>query len=253
MTGGALRGAIAAEWTKLFSVRSTWWYLGVGGGLALAFCHISAYDSTPPSAPGVVSRAVFYVAQFPVVIVSTTFITSEYSTGSIRSTVQWIPARHRLLTAKAATLTAALAAYGALLAVGGILVSLPVLATEFGRPTTFGSSVSGVVAVAAYLALLGLLCLGLGTALRSAAGVIMAMFLILLLVPLGVLVIAKDSTVLDYFPGFAGVNAMTESGISNAVYGGISQYSRWVGLFVGACWASAALLAGFQTFRRRDA
>ncbi|MEC3982618.1 ABC transporter permease [Amycolatopsis sp. H20-H5] len=255
-TGGGLSGAISSETTKLFSVRSTWWCLIAGAGLMLAYAgllgavqHVGAEH--PDSAHRIVSGGAFHLAQFAVVALATLFVTSEYASGSIRSTLQWVPVRHRMLAAKAAVLVPVLFGYGVLLAAAGIALAGPLVAGH-GLPTTAGNVLATAAGMGAYFALLGLLCLGLGTALRSTAGTIVTVFVLLLMIPMFTGSLGAEQLV-DYFPGFAGVNAMTEPGVPNAVFGAVSPYAPWVGVAPAAAWASAGLLAGAAVLRRRDA
>src|SRR3954466_11147901 len=93
---GGLRGAIAAEWTKLWSVRSTWWCLLSAAMVTAAVCAQLAvshvYDNTHADRghPGVASAGELAISamslvQVVVIAPAMLMITSEYSTGLIRS------------------------------------------------------------------------------------------------------------------------------------------------------------------------
>src|SRR5580698_423804 len=96
-TGRAgLRGAIASEFTKIRSVRSTYWTLaallvvsiGIGaaitGGSAANFSHNpgnkAGFDATQTSLV-----AFFEIGQLIIAVIAALAITSEYSTGMIRT------------------------------------------------------------------------------------------------------------------------------------------------------------------------
>ena len=116
-TGRAgLRGAIASEFTKIRSVRSTYWTLaallvvsiGIGaaitGGSAANFDHNLAnkagFDATQTSLV-----AFFEIAQLIIAVIAALAITSEYSTGMIRTSLTAQPRRGRVYAAKAIVLT----------------------------------------------------------------------------------------------------------------------------------------------------
>src|ERR1700678_3762207 len=116
-TGRAgLRGAIASEFTKIRSVRSTYWTLaallvvsiGVGaaitGGSAANFSHNPAskagFDATQTSLV-----AFFEIGQLIIAVIAALAITSEYSTGMIRTSLTAQPRRGTVYAAKAIVLT----------------------------------------------------------------------------------------------------------------------------------------------------
>jgi ABC-2 type transport system permease protein len=116
-TGRAgLRGAIASEFTKIRSVRSTYWTLlallvvsvGIGaaitGGTAASFSHNpgnkAGFDATQTSL-----IAFFEIGQLIIAVIAAMAITSEYSTGMIRTSLTAQPRRGTVYAAKAIVLT----------------------------------------------------------------------------------------------------------------------------------------------------
>ncbi len=111
-----LRGAIGSEFTKLRSVRSTYWTLaallvvsiGVGaaitGGTSANFSHNLAnkagFDATQTSL-----IAFFEIGQLIIAVIAALTITSEYSTGMIRTSLTAEPRRGTVYAAKAIVLT----------------------------------------------------------------------------------------------------------------------------------------------------
>ena len=111
-----LRGAIASEFTKIRSVRSTYWTLaallvvsiGIGaaitGGTAASFSHNPAnkagFDATQISL-----IAFFEIGQLIIAVIAALAITSEYSTGMIRTSLTAQPRRGTVYAAKAIVLT----------------------------------------------------------------------------------------------------------------------------------------------------
>ncbi|GAB2957033.1 ABC transporter permease subunit [Micromonospora polyrhachis] len=255
-TGGGLTGAIASEWTKLWSVRTTWWALlasvllmaATAGQLAIYAANANTNDD-PADDPGVVGVGRIVIdsmelTQYAVLAVALLVITSEYATGTIRATLQWTPSRTKMLLAKATVVGAVTFPVGLLLGVVGTVVARPVLGKWGTMPV--GETVGDIAAVAAYLTLIGVFTLGLGAALRSAVLTLTILFLSLMIIPLSLQ--EPDIPVLtwiaDLFPGVAGAHFMR---------GDTDPYPPVVGLLLLTGWAMVALFAGRLVLRRRDA
>src|SRR5215469_16514613 len=113
-TGRAgLGGTVRSEFTKLRSVRSTYWTLlvllavsigisaAVAGGTAANWSHTSpqdrlTFDPTQASVAGL-----FYLGQLVIVVLGAMTITAEYSTGMIRTSLTAMPRRPTMYAAKA--------------------------------------------------------------------------------------------------------------------------------------------------------
>ncbi|SFW92316.1 ABC transporter permease [Amycolatopsis australiensis] len=253
---GGLPGAVAAEWTKFWSVWATWWCLAGATALMLGYSTLSAiaqrYDGDQPmAAPTIAIGGGFYLAQFAVIAVATLFVTSEYTGGGIRSTLLWTPVRPHVAVAKAVVLLPVLFASGVVLSSAATVLAGAVK-DGHGLPSSFSAAVTAAVGTGGYFALLGVLCTGLGWTLRSAAGTLVSVIVLLVPVPLIVGSLGLPELV-PYFPGIAGVNAMVESGQPNPVTQAVAPYAPWAALLICAVWAAAALLAGGTVLRRRDA
>lgn len=254
--GGGLGGAIATEWTKLWSVRSTWWSLLAGAVLMAAaslqyaiYATNSNTNADPSDNQGVVAAGrtgieSLGIAQFAVVALAMLAITGEYSTGTIRATLQWVPRRGRMLMAKTAVTGAVIFVAGVLLGILGALVAKPVLGRWGSLPMP--GTVTDVLATGVYLALIGLFTLGVGAALRSAVATLITVFLILTVVP----AVLENSHVTVFvhaarwLPSAAGLHFMLRDS---------TPYPAGVGLVVLVAWAVVALVAGYAVLRQRDA
>ncbi|MET8278110.1 ABC transporter permease [Micromonospora sp. NPDC005174] len=252
----AFRATMAAEWTKLVSVRSTWWTMLAGlllmaasaGQLAIYAANDNTNDD-PLDDRGIVTVGSVLIdsvelTQYAVLALGLLAITTEFTSGTIRTTLQSTPARGRVLLAKAVVAGAVTFALGLLLGGVGALVARPVLGDWGSAPIT--GTIGDIAAVATYLALISVLALGLGAALRSAVLTIIVLFATLMIVPLSLQ--EPDITVLnriaDVFPGVAGGHFLA---------GDTDPYPSGVGLLLLAGWAGAALLLGRAALRRRDA
>ncbi|MFI8292978.1 ABC transporter permease subunit [Streptomyces sp. NPDC085614] len=179
-----LGDALASEWTKIRSVRSTMWTLGVmvllmlGIGLGVA----ALVAANAPETQNESALGLGFFGMLPgsicVITLGVLTIASEYGTGMIRTTLTACPSRARVLTAKAIvffllvfTLTTVVAAITGAIQVAMVSAAEPTGA-EWLRAT---------VGAALYLALLGLLSLALGSIIRHSAGAITVMIGVLLL------------------------------------------------------------------------
>lgn len=179
-----LGDAIASEWTKIRSVRSTMWTLGVMIVLLLVIgvlsaVAVSASDSDLGSTP-VLSLGFFGVLLGTICVITLGVMTiaSEYGTGMIRTTLTASPSRARVLSAKAIVfflLTFVLTT------VMTTIVALLQTSILDGEAPSGDEWLRGTVGVGLYLATLGLLSLAVGALIRHSAGAITIMIGVVLL------------------------------------------------------------------------
>jgi ABC-2 type transport system permease protein len=236
--------SLAAEWTKLRSVRSTYGSLLAAVAVTVGIAALAAWaittDDQPNPAPATQLAAVgASVGQFGLVALAALAITGEFATGSIRTTLAATPARWAVLTAKAAV-------------VGAVTFPAGLVATALATLTAsaiLGIGTEGVLAVSARsavaLALTSLPVVGLGAVLRSAAGTITTAVAVLFAPPiLGALVSNEVvAAVLDYLP--AGLTTVLVSGTGE-------RYGPEVAALLLGVWAVGVLAAGAITLYRRD-
>jgi len=109
-----LRGALASEFTKIRSVRSTYWTLGalflvsVGLGVLISWAAGSSFANNPGNkalfdATQTSLGALFFIGQLIIAVIGAMVITSEYSTGMIRTSLSAQPRRGVVYAAKAIT------------------------------------------------------------------------------------------------------------------------------------------------------
>ena len=102
---------LRSEWVKLRSVRSAFWaltvtvVLGVGLGAVISAVTARAYATMSASGklswdPTGVSQAGVAIASLAIVVLGVLCISSEYSSGMIRTSLIAVPKRGRLLAAK---------------------------------------------------------------------------------------------------------------------------------------------------------
>ncbi|WEH35949.1 ABC transporter permease subunit [Streptomyces sp. AM 4-1-1] len=179
-----LGDALASEWTKIRSVRSTMWTLGVmvvlmlGIGLAAAAL-VDAADTDLGDTP-VLSLGFYGVllGSLCVITLGVLTIASEYGTGMIRSTLTACPSRARVLTAKAIVFF--LLTFVVTTAVATI-VAVSQEQILGGAEPSGGDWLRATVGIGLYTATLGLLSLGLGALVRHSAAAITIMIGVVLL------------------------------------------------------------------------
>ncbi|MEU6723988.1 ABC transporter permease [Nonomuraea wenchangensis] len=258
--------AAGAEWAKLWSVRSTWWCLAAAFALMVlaavtlggAFATEALREAGPSAAPVPASEAAVSAtsfAQFALVAPAMLTITAEYASGSIRVTLQAVPVRGVMLAAKALVLAPVMAATGVLSGAAATAAVYALLSLDvFGGLVVLpvGEVVRDLAGIGVYVALIAVLTLGAGAALRSAAGTLTVVFMLLMGLPLLLMMTGSGPAVAMSLrmPLFAGLAFM---GSTDNMTGGPIPYSAGEGLAWLLAWTAAVLAAGHAVLRRRDA
>lgn len=255
-----LAGVLRSEWTKLRTVRSTLWTLGVtvvlGIGLgAVAAATTAARWKTASLAerltfdPVRVSLTGILLAQLAVGILGVLVMSAEYGTGTIRATFAAVPRRPLVLAGKTIVFGLVALVCGEVVSfaaffLGQSLLSAPAPHTTIGAPEVARAVIGGGL----YLTVLGLLALGLASIIRHTAGAISAFVGVLLILPLIVAALPSSigGPIGRYLPANIGVTLVS-------VRPDAASFSPWVGLGVLAGYAAALLVLGAALLRRRDA
>ena len=253
-----------AEWTKARTLPGTGWLLLAAVALTVIVSSAVAATVSCPSGhcaedPAKISLTGIYLGQAVVAVLAVLMISSEYSAGMIRVTLAAMPRRPVLLAAKAAVVT------GVVLAAGAVAVGASLLAGRFLEPgngfttrhgfvplsLTHGPTLRAAAGSVLYLALIGLLTLGIATIVRDSAAATGAALGILYVPPAIALFLGSDPAwqrwVERYTPVNAGLAILNTTGLRNLVI------SPWAGLGVLAAWAAGALILGGLVLRFRDA
>ena len=255
-SSSGLANAVRSEWTKLWTVRSSWLnivsaaalttLLGLQYGLSLAYdnTHLAPGRSAEQMAIGAFGISAVTIVQVVVAAFALLTVTSEYATGSIRSTLQWTPVRRNVALAKAIVVAPVLFAYGLLL--GGIAAVAGGITAGSWADWGPGELVVDLLSIGFYLTTAGLFCVGIAWVIRSTAGTLTPAFLLLLVVPMMLTQSALRPLVWigALLPGGAGQNFMT---------GTTDQLSPTLSAIVLIGWAVLGLALDTRVLTRRDA
>jgi ABC-type transport system involved in multi-copper enzyme maturation permease subunit len=252
-------GALRSEFTKIRSTRSTYWTLfalivvciGIGAlataGTASHPQGISpaGFDATQQSLAGL------YVGQLVIAALGALTITSEFTTGMIRTSLAVQPRRGTVFAAKGVVfavvtlITGLIASFGSFL-VGQAILSGTHLSATLGQPNVLRAVIGGAL----FLTACGMLAYGLGAILRHTAAAISAAIglLFVLTVLVQFLPMSWQDNVDKWMPALAGSQIWTTK-----VSPGAHQFPAWGGFAVLAGYAAVAIIAGLVLFRTRDA
>jgi ABC-2 type transport system permease protein len=262
-TGRIFPDILHSEWSKLRTVRSSYWTLFSAVvaliGLSAILCavyvaqyaHVSASDKATFN-PATFSLTGTFLAQLAIGVLGVLVITNEYGSGMIRATFGAVPQRLSVLAAKATvfagvTLVVTTAASFIAFILGQSILSSKGIGTSLGAPNALRT----IIGTGMYLAVLGLLALGLGTIIRKTAGAIAAVFgLILVLPPIISLLPSSMNSIQKFLPSNAG-QALIDPGTVR--HTNVPQLAPWAGFAVMCVWAGAILAIAALTLVRRDA
>jgi len=251
---------VRSEWIKFRSLRSSWFatttalVIAIGLGALFSYLRATHADGGPHGVVGVpdpirVSLRGLMLAQLPIGVLGVLFVTGEYATGMIRSSLAAVPHRWPVVVAKCvveAVFCLALCTIGCFFAflVGQAGLNSQGYGVGLGAP----GAVEAIIGGGIYLTLVALLGVGCGFAIRSTGGAIATLFGLLLVLPLlgEALPTSWAIHVNQYLP----MNAGTQ--ILGTVHDPHTLGS-WTGMGVFALWALAAIIAGLLVLRRRDA
>ncbi|MFF1508898.1 ABC transporter permease [Streptomyces sp. NPDC058326] len=251
-----LGDALASEWTKIRSVRSTLWTLGVMILLMLAIglgvAAIAAASEAPMGDESALAFGFFGMlpASICVITLGVLTIASEYGTGMIRTTLTACPSRGRVLTAKAIVFF--LLVFTVTTVVAGVVAAGQVAIVDAAEPTA-AEWLRATVGAGGYLAMLGLLSLALGTVIRHSAGAITVMIGLLLLPLVAALFMFSEAlrSVQEWLFTYAIPAQMIALYATEPPFGGNGP-AGWEPLLIVTGIAGVALAGAFALLNSRD-
>jgi hypothetical protein len=257
-----LAPTISSEWLKFRSVRSTIYTLAVAVFLCVGIGALGCFAERQQWQRGDLRDRLafdpvrssffgFFFAEIAIGVIGVLIISSEYSSGSIRTTLAATPRRLSVLASKACVLFASTLIVGEACAFVSFFIGQAVLApartATLATPGALRAAFLGGVS----LALLALLALGIATMLRHTAGAItvyVSIQLVILLI-VSALPASWSVHVFKYLPEVL-TQSMRTANTGNVQF---ASFSPWVSTLVLAAYAVASLIGGGWLLLRRDA
>ncbi len=289
-TGRAgLGGATRSEFTKLRSVRSTYWTIAALVVVSVGFAAIAGFaiannlHNNPANKAGMDATqaslgAFFELGQLIIAVLGVLVITSEYSTGMIRTSLTAMPRRGTVYAAKLIVFTTVTLVVSlitsfitffvgqAAMAGSGVSASLfhsitiPANAVQNGSPKNVafsgtivispGTVLTAIIGTALFVTVVGLIAFGLGSIIRHTAGAITSAIGLMFVIPI-IVQLLPDTwrwDVVRFFPDAAGRVLSVTVGQHNP-----HLWSAWPQFGVTLVYAAVLLGVGAYLFRKRDA
>jgi len=182
------RAVLRSEWTKVRTLRSTWWCAVVYAVVVLALGWLgAAVTDSAPSAGFAVAAALtgFGFGQLVLVVLGVLVGGGEFASGTAVASFASVPRRTRLLLAKTAVVTGVTALISAVLAVGCALAARLLTVVPGGVGLADPAVLRPLGLQVAEAALVVVLSVALGATVRSTAGGVgLGMALVLVVPPL---------------------------------------------------------------------
>ena len=253
-----LPGTLRSELTKILSVRSTYWTLlafvaasigwavldcagivshGIGGG----------FNATEASLTGQVA-----LGELIIVVLGALVITSEYSTGMIRTSLAVVPRRGVLYAAKAIVFAAVTLTISLVTSFLDFFVGQAILASKHYNTTlTHPGVLRAILLSAAIVTVFGLLAYGGGAIIRHTAGAITSILGVIFLIPALAQALPNSwyADVVRWLPGGEALSPIARS----APPFSHNLFSAWGEFAVFSGYAVILLALGAWLFIRRDA
>ena len=250
---------VRSEWTKIRSVASTVWTLGLAAvvtvalGVLISLLSKNEFDdmSTKDQLsfdPTFISFAGMSLGQLAMIVFGVLVVSNEYSTGMIRTSLSAVPQRGTFLFSKIAVATGLAFLVGLVTSFVAFFLGQAMLGSHrasIGDPGVLRAVIGGGL----YMTLIAVFSMGVATMLRSpmlSLGILMPFFFLISAV-LGNVDATKK--VGQYLPDQAGSKIMqVVTPIDDDV-----PYGPWGGLGIMVLWVLVALAGGYALLKKRDA
>ena len=291
-----LGGVIASEFTKIRSVRSTYWpitalvIVSVGIATLVGFGIAQNIHNQPWQAAGTdgtqaILTPFLFLGQLIIAVIGAMVITSEYSTGMIRTSLTAMPRRGtvylgKLIVLTVVTLVVSLVTSFIAFFVGSLMLSGSGVAGSLFHNVTIPMGVkmspgkagpgsqpnyqfvghltitpahvlTAIIGSALFVTVVALIAFGLGAIIRHTAGAITSAIGLLFVLSIIIQILPDSwrSDIMRFFPDAAGrVISVTLPGQQNP-----HLWSTWPQFLVTVIWAVAFVGVGGYLFRKRDA
>ena len=257
-----LLGALRSEWTKIRSVKSTVWTLAAAVIISVGISTLGNWGQsshTSDSAAELATRDLVYRSMFGIrlgqlvmVVFGALAVTSEYSTGMIRTSLAAQPRRLNVFFAKLVIVAIVAFVVGEIISFASFLIGAHFWAAD-GVTLNLGThgALQAVIGGGLYLDGAALLAFGLGAAIRHTAGTITTGVFLLFVVTI-IVNFMPDSWQTDvdkWLPANAGSQVWATQHTADVG----TALGAWSGFGVYIGYAAIALIVGLWVFERRDA
>lgn len=256
-----VKNSVKGEVVKMMTLPSTFIILGVTvvGGLLvtglITHANVSHLGGGPKGSGGFDPTAHALIGMIVAGLTAGVFgallVTSEYSSGTMRTSLAATPRRFTLLAAKIGVAAAATIVFSEVLSFISFFLGQAILSGGGAPHANLDSpgAFRAVTMTGLFIALFALLAFGLGLICRSTAGAISAFVGVVFVLPLVMQAISANDG--RYVP----TNILTDSIMATVKQGprDVPALSPGVGLLLMAIYTVVALTAGTLLFVKRDA
>lgn len=255
----AVTQVVQSEWTKIRSVASTAWTLSVavvvtiGLGMLISALSKNEFDSLSAREradfdPTFISFAGMSLGQLSMIVFGVLVVSSEYSTGMIRTSLAAVPQRGTFLFSKLAVATALAFAVSMATSFASFFLGQAMLG-DLRASLGDDGVLRAVIGGGLYMTLIALFSMGVAVMLRSpmlSLGILMPFFFLISNILGNV-----DATekVGRFLPDQAGSRIMQ---VVPPLHDD-TPYGPWGGLGIMALWVAAAVAGGHVLLKKRDA